>query len=135
MTAASTAPVLVFDDSPALAANLQQQLRDCGVAARCTADVDELLRGAAGAVLVFIELYLPLCLPRDNGFRLCRQLRNLHPRCAVVLLSGTGRATDLPWALGAGALAVLARPFTVDQLKPVLAQAGLLAAVVDRNPR
>jgi CheY-like chemotaxis protein len=44
----------------------------------------------------------------------------------VVLLSGTGRPTDLPWALGAGALAVLPRPVSSDQLEQVLRKAGML---------
>jgi len=121
MTAAA-GQILIFDDSPALASCLQQQLQHCGLEACCIVDTEELLRRAAEAALVFIELYLQ----QDNGFRLSRYLRKCYPDCAVVLLSGTGRLTDLPWGLGAGALAVLPRPVSSDQLEQVLRKAGVL---------
>lgn len=118
--------VLILDPSPLLANCLQQQLREFGLQARCVATVEHLCREAAVAALVFIELYLP----DDNGFRLCRELCSRHPACTVVLLSGSGRATDHPWGQGAGALAVLARPVAAAELQRVLQQAGVLEAGV-----
>lgn len=51
----------------------------------------------------------------SNGFKLLRQLRR-HHACRSVLLSASGRRTDIAWGRAAGADAVLLRPFSFEQL-------------------
>lgn len=110
---------LIVDDSPFLAAHLARQLAALGLDARVPADTMELrtLAPEAAAILVELELF------RASGFAITRELAGEFSR-PLVLLTGTGRKTDLQWGLRAGAGAVLSRPLTEKTLCAALAQAG-----------
>jgi CheY-like chemotaxis protein len=110
---------LIVDDSPFLAAHLARLLCALGLDARTPADAAELRALAPGAAVVFVELELF----HATGFEVTRELA-VHCACPLVLLTGTGRKTDLQWGLRAGASAVLPRPVTMQALQAALAQAG-----------
>jgi len=112
--------VLVVDDSPLLAARLQQMLATLGLVATTVHEPDAAPALAVGVALAFIEIQLL----HDNGFQLARQVRAAG--CQVVLLSGSGRATDLQWGLRAGARAVLTRPLQLKALHATLEKIGVL---------
>jgi CheY-like chemotaxis protein len=110
---------LIVDDSPFLSAHLSCLLLSLGLEARIPADTAELRRLAAQAAVIFVELELfQAC-----GFEVTRELAQ-HCSCALVLLTGTGRKTDLQWGLRAGASAVLPRPVTAAALQTALARLG-----------
>lgn len=115
---AATRPLaLIVDDSPFLAAHLSSLLSSLGVEARVAENAAQLNTLAVEAAVIFVELELfQAC-----GFEVTRELAELHA-CPLVLLTGSGRKTDLQWGLRAGARMVLPRPVTVATLKTALAK-------------
>ncbi len=114
---------LILDDSPVLSLLLQRQLEAEGFAVRAVGSEAALLQHATGAAVAFIELQLW----QGNGFRMARRLAGMQA-CPVVLISGTGRRTDLHWGIRAGAAVVLTRPVPVQQLQQALQALGLRVA-------
>ena len=106
---------LIVDDCRGLALHLQAQLQALGLQVEIPEGDAALLERCADAAFVFVELQL---LER-NGFGLVRRLSG-RTSGAVILVSGTGRATDLQWGLRAGARAVLKRPLQQAQLQECL---------------
>jgi CheY-like chemotaxis protein len=110
---------LIVDDSPFLAAHLSRLLLALGLDARIPADAEELraLAPAAAVILVELELFYA------SGFEVTRELA-AQCSCPLVLLTGTGRKTDLQWGVRAGAGAVLRRPVTETSLQIALTRVG-----------
>jgi len=113
--------LVVLDDSPLLASQLQQLVAGFGFAVETIQEPAVFAEVAATADLAFVEIQLL----HANGFQLARQVRATGT-CKVVLLSGSGRSTDLHWGLRAGAVAVLKRPLRPEQLRELLDAEGLL---------
>lgn len=120
-----TAQALILDDSPLLAAQLARQLEACGLRARTLTSPEELYELAGTAALVCIELQLF----GANGFQVARSLA-ARCSCPLLLLTGTGRGTDLQWGLRAGARAVLARPLAASTLHATLQKLGCCTEVL-----
>ena len=110
---------LVVDDSPFLALHMTRLLTALGLRVQVTGNAAESRALAAQASVVFVELELF----HASGFELMRELA-AHCTCPLVLLTGTGRTTDLQWGLRAGASAVLQRPITEAALCKVLDRLG-----------
>jgi len=110
---------LIISDSGILARHLQRMLALLDVEASFMSASSGPLSQAAGMDLVLLELQLD----HANGFQL---LRHLAPAlsCPLVLVSGTGRASDRHWGLRAGASVVLHRPLGLRVLCQGLQQAG-----------
>jgi len=125
------AQALILDDSPVLARHLQLQLQRLGIGAevKAQADVEAKLEArveagttaAAEVDVIFVEV-LQAC---GNGFQLLRELARTRA-CPLVLLTGTGRASDRHWGLQAGAAVVLRRPVDEAALRACLQELGLL---------
>lgn len=125
-----TATALIIDDSPILGLQLGQWLEGFGFTVRSISAVDceSACRGAGHErawpqelALIFVEL----AQAQGNGFQLLRQLQPLT-RCPLVLVSGSGRSSDVEWGLQAGAAAVLSRPLASAALAACLRQLQLL---------
>lgn len=104
----------IVEDSATLALLLTRQLQSLGY---------EVLRLSADAVLlpqpgVPAALCIALLGHDSNGFKLLRRLQ--RHQCPRVLLTASGRDTDLEWGLRAGATAVLRWPPTLMQLQHAL---------------
>jgi DNA-binding NtrC family response regulator len=80
--------ILIVDDEPSIAESLDEMLRGWGYETAIAAD------GAAG--LAAVEEFHPsvvvsdVYMPRLDGFALLREVRELHPEIAVILLTGQG---------------------------------------------
>jgi DNA-binding response OmpR family regulator len=110
---------LIVNDSMILACQLQGMLALLGVQTSLVSASSDPLPLAAQMDLVVLELQLD----HANGFQLLRHLAaNLS--CPLILVSGTGRASDRRWGLRAGASAVLQRPLGLQLLCQGLQQAG-----------
>src|ERR671932_196048 len=78
--------ILIVDDEPVIAESLDEMLRDWGYETAIAPD------GVAG--LAAVEEFNPLVvvsdvyMPRLDGFGLLREVRELHPETAVILLTG-----------------------------------------------
>ena len=110
---------LIVDDSPYLAQQLKQELEAFGIQVLIAADVHDLPELACEADVIFVELELF----GGSGFEVMRLL-SFDNAAPLVLLTGTGRSTDLSWARQAGASAVLRRPVTVTRLREVFLALG-----------
>lgn len=118
--AATAQPLaLIVDDSPFLALHLGRQLESLGFNAYVPGDPADLRERMAQAALICIELELF----HASGFEVARELAE-QCACPLVLLTGSGRKTDLQWGLRAGASAVLQRPVRVDALRTALSRIG-----------
>lgn len=124
----STQPLraLILDDSPVLLRQLQQQLQQLGLHA---APLDAAVATQAGQRLQADVIFVELLQTAGNGFRLLRALARSQA-CPLVLLTGTGRASDRHWGLHAGAAAVLRRPVELAALRNCLHELGLACGTV-----
>jgi len=118
--------VLIVDDSPALILQLQQVLQHLGVSAEAFDPDSQATTTDSGVAAIFVEVLQS----RSNGFQILRKLATVF-KCPLILLSGTGRASDTAWARQAGAASVLCRPITGIRLVQCLQQAGIKLAEAD----
>ena len=102
---------IVCDDSVTLGLLLCRQLATLGYRVQYIAPEQLRLPLAENPALFCVELLGN----HSNGFKLLRQLRR-HHACRSLLLSASGRRTDIAWGRAAGADAVLLRPFSPAQL-------------------
>ena len=108
-----TGKTVIVDDSPVLVCQLQCLLQALDFdAAHCAEPAQ--LAGQRPAY-VFVEL-LQL---EHNGFCILRMLRGTLD-CPLILISGTGRPSDLHWGRQAGATHVLTRPLQLENIREVL---------------
>ena len=108
---------LVCNDSRTLALQLCQQLEALGLNTDIAGSEAEVFAKAEASELIFIELQFS----GSNGFQITRQLSG-RCNCPLVLVTGTGRSSDLHWALQAGAATVLTRPVLSSALQLLLQQ-------------
>lgn len=102
---------VVCDDSATLGLLLARQLETLGYRVQSFAPDQLVLPLAEPPALCCIELLGN----HSNGFKLLRRVRK-HYDCRCVLLSASGRRTDIAWGRLSGADAVLLWPFTSAEL-------------------
>jgi len=112
---------VVCDDSATLALQLSRMLEELGFVVQVCDPCELNLPLPVEPALICVELLGS----HSNGFKLLRRLV-VHHKCPRLLLTASGRRADHHWGRRAGATAVLARPFTLQQLQqsmaPVLVQ-------------
>ena len=109
---------VVCEESATLALQLQRALEALGFAVQVCDPAGLNLPLHPAPALICVELLGS----HRNGFKLLRQLA-LHHACPRLLLTASGRSSDVYWARRCGATAVLARPFTLQQLQQCVAAA------------
>lgn len=115
----SNGRALILDDSPILRWQLQQELQQLQFSvAHLKAETDPAL---CQAEVIFVELVQK----SGNGFHILRQLIS-RVNCPLILISGSGRASDRYWASQSGAVAILERPVSAKTVRAVLEQAGFI---------
>jgi CheY-like chemotaxis protein len=110
--------ILVADDDLAMAKLLGEQLTALGYEATSTNGVESALELLAAATfqIVLSDLHMP---PGD-GFQLLAAVRSQWPATAVILMSAFPAPETEKQALEAGALALLSKPFSTDELREAL---------------
>ncbi|WP_043625942.1 response regulator transcription factor [Nonomuraea candida] len=106
--------VLIVDDEPALCASLARSLRFEGYTVTTVADGVEALR-----VLPEVRpdlMLVDVVMPRMDGVRLCRELRESGDRTPVLMLTARDAVQDRVRGLDAGADDYLAKPFAYEEL-------------------
>lgn len=120
--AARRGPVVLIEDDAAVRDALQCALEQWGFAVRSESTgrtaVDAVR--SHGASVVITDLYMP----ETDGIEVIRALRRDCPGTPVIAMSGAsngdGRIGMLAVASALGAVAVLPKPFSLDELKTVL---------------
>ena len=127
MTSESAASILVVDDEEQVRGSTVRLLQRLGYDAAGVEDGEGALRHVRthSTDLVITDMQMP----GKSGLELLLELRALDPRLPVIAMSGgdSSKQLDLLGSAGLlGAVAVMLKPYTVDEL--VMAVRGALAA-------
>ena len=118
----SSTTVLVVDDEPQVCEVLQTWLSRSGFDVLAAADVPEAIghleSGEIGVMVADIHM------PGQSGLDLLAYVRDHHPRCHVVIISGMCRTEHLARALSLGAYDYLMKPLDMQRLESIVAQAA-----------
>jgi len=89
---------------------------------------------AAAALAAFPEIvdasgvvFLDLCLPDSNDLHVLAAMHRLSPRTPVILMTGHGTPELVDSARALGAFAVIAKPFDLNDLSPLVHAASMLS--------
>jgi DNA-binding NtrC family response regulator len=112
---------MVVDDEPVVRKSLARAIQRTGVDVVTAADGPEALAKfrEVRSSLVFADVRLP----GMDGFALMRSLKHVAPETAVVLITGFDAEEIATQARQEGAHAVLAKPFTYESVRSLLAEA------------
>lgn len=108
--------VLVVDDSWTDLTLIATPLRESGY------DVITAVDGEEALEKVIQEhpqcVLLDVILPKQNGFQLCRRLKQMEQSrdIPIILVSGKSTPLDKRWGLQQGADLYLTKPFSTDEL-------------------
>ena len=112
--------ILIVDDEPNLVKLLESRLKVNGY------DVISAFDGQQGLDKVRQDkpdlVILDLMLPQLHGYEVCRQLRTdaVHKNIPIVMLTASGKATDIQEGLEQGANAYIAKPFKPEALLGII---------------
>ncbi|WP_417567556.1 response regulator [Marinobacter sp.] len=106
--------ILVVDDDLAIRELLQEHLSRVGYAVLTAGDGDQ-MQSQLGSAHVDL-IVLDVMLPGDDGFTLCRQIRE-HSRVPIIMLTASSDETDRVVGLELGADDYLAKPFSARELQ------------------
>ncbi len=112
--------VLVVDDNDDLRANLAEILEGANyqvVAAPTSHDAERLIQDSLDLALIDMRL------ADRSGLELATRIRELHPDCEVIFLTGFASIESAAASVRAGAWAYLVKPVTVPNLMQVVDQA------------
>jgi twitching motility two-component system response regulator PilH len=108
--------VLVVDDSWTDLTLMASPLREGGFEVITAVDGDE----AVQKVLTEQPqcVLLDIVLPRQNGFQVCRRLKQMDQsrHIPIILISGKNTPLDVRWGLQQGADLYITKPFSKEEL-------------------
>jgi two-component system KDP operon response regulator KdpE len=106
--------LLIVDDDYAVRRALHITLYDQGFDVSEAASGDEAL--AIARVIRFDAVLLDINMPGKNGIEVCRELRHLFPRLAILMITIRNDQDDRVEALDAGADDYVVKPFQMREL-------------------
>jgi len=127
--------VLLIEDEPKVAASVKTWLEENDFSVEMAPD------GAVGRHMAQNNVYdimlLDLNLPFINGYDVCRQIRTLHPRLPIILVTALGSVEQKLTGFDAGADDYLVKPFDLRELlvrMRTLLKRNVAAAEDDKEP-
>ena len=115
---------LVVDDEPLIRWSVSETLADLGLEVEQAVDGASAIRAITGAETAFDVVVLDLRLPDVSDLSLLRHIRAVLPASRVVLMTAFGTAEIVAAAHGLGVIAVLNKPFALEDLGRLLVPAG-----------
>jgi two-component system, chemotaxis family, chemotaxis protein CheY len=114
--------VLIADDQKSVGTSLADLVR------HCNHEVVEVVASGLEAIQAYVRHHPDVVLmdynmPKLNGATACRNIVAKYPNARVILVSGSPREIG-----DSGALAILLKPVSLDQIYAALYQAGQSAA-------
>jgi len=108
--------VLVVDDSWTDLTLIATPLRESGYDVITAVDGDEALEKVLQERPQCVVL--DIILPKQNGFQLCRRLKQMEQSrdIPIILISGKNTPLDKRWGLQQGADLYITKPFNKDEL-------------------
>ena len=115
--------VLVVDDEPLIRWSVSETLFDRGYEVVQTGDAKG-ARSAIGAERAFDVVLLDYRLPDSDDLTLLASIRDRAPHAQVILMTAFGTPEVIRGALDLGAFRVVAKPFEMQAIADLVAQAG-----------
>jgi DNA-binding NtrC family response regulator len=119
----SIAKVLIVDDEPLIRWSVAETLEDAGFtvveAGSGTDAIKQLSECDCGICVVLLDLKLP----DSNDLGLLRRIRDLVPRCRVILMTAHGTPEVLAEARSLGAVGALSKPFDLTRIVGLVREA------------
>jgi two-component system, OmpR family, copper resistance phosphate regulon response regulator CusR len=106
--------ILIVEDEQRLARNISQTLTDEGHHTRLAFDGHTGLESGLHEPVDLV--ILDVNLPGPSGFQICKQLRAVHPKLPIILLTALGEVDDKLEGLGVGADDYIVKPFDLREL-------------------
>ncbi len=107
--------LLIVEDNQRLRNSIKLSLEETGYVC------DEAADGIEGQELAELTPYdaivLDIMLPQRDGLEVCRNLRRMHQRTPILLLTARDAVDDRVKGLDSGADDYLVKPFALDELK------------------
>ncbi|HEU5463365.1 MAG TPA: response regulator [Candidatus Binatia bacterium] len=75
---------------------------------------------------------LDLIMPKSDGLMVLRRIKEIHPECAVIILTGVNSQQIATQAIDGGAFDFVGKPFDVVDLRQKVARA--LDSIGSKNP-
>jgi len=107
--------ILVVEDEPDIALGLQDDLTRQGYEVETVADGESAIRRASSETWDLI--LLDVMLPKIDGFEVCRELRRLHVRTPIILLTAKVQEAEKVLGLELGADDYVTKPFSPRELR------------------
>lgn len=111
------ATILLADDDAAVRELVRRALTQDGHAVHVTEDGAEALQYLSAHAASIDVLVSDVNMPQIDGVTLAQKALQLKPGVAVILMSGFAEELDRAMAIKAQRLAVISKPFTLDQIK------------------
>jgi DNA-binding NtrC family response regulator len=116
--------VLVVDDEALIRWSVAETLEAAGFHVMEAGTAREALAHFGSPEGGSCVVLLDLRLPDSDDLGLLRQIRELAPRCRIILMTAHGTPEILDEALSAGAYGVLGKPFDMSQVVGLVQQAA-----------
>ena len=107
--------ILVVEDEPDIALGLRDDLTRQGYEVETVADGESAIRRASSERWDLI--LLDVMLPKVDGFEVCRELRRLHVRTPIIVLTAKVREAEKVLGLELGADDYVTKPFSPRELR------------------
>jgi two-component system response regulator AtoC len=117
--------VLVVDDEPLMRWSVAETLTDCGYEVVETGDGRGAREAVGDASHEFDVVLLDFRLPDSEDLSLLASIRTLSPHAQVILMTAFGTPEVIRGALDLGAFRVVCKPFEMDAVAELVAQAHL----------
>ncbi len=121
----TAARILVVEDEPLIQMLAQEYLEECGVKVEIAGSAAEALnklRLIPGGVDAMI---IDMGLPDSKGDVLVREVRAIYPSLPIVIATGQGSTEMRETFKGMVSLAIVAKPYTPDELKTAIRILGI----------
>jgi DNA-binding NtrC family response regulator len=115
--------ILIVDDEALIRWSLSETLSDCGHVVVEAGNAVGALRAVTSAAVPFDVVLLDFRLPDSNDLALLSHLRRLAPPTRIILMTAHGTLEILQAALDLGVHRVISKPFDMNDLAPMVAQA------------
>jgi DNA-binding NtrC family response regulator len=119
--------VLIVDDEPLIRWALAEALGARGHHVLESGDARSARTIVRETALDFDVVLLDYRLPDSDGLSLLASIRQQSPRARVILMTAFGTPELVRSALDLGAFHVIGKPFDLDEISDLVAEAGILA--------
>jgi len=115
--------ILIVDDEVLIRWSLLETLSGCGHVVVEAGDAAGVLQAVTAAAVPFDVVLLDFRLPDSNDLALLSRLRRLAPATRIILMTAYGTPEIVQAALDLGVYRVISKPFDMNDLAPLVAQA------------